>query len=66
MGTVLLAVLYENIAGNESFSLPCSNIFFVTVVGTILSICWGWFSTLSTLAVYALFSIIAGVSERRG
>ncbi len=63
-GSILISVVYENIAGRETFSLPFSNIFLVTLVGTVLSVWWSWTSTLSTLTVYAVYSIVAGLYER--
>lgn len=63
-GSVLISVMYENIVGSESFSLPLSNILLVTVVGTVLSVWWGWTATLSTLGVYAVYSIVGGFADR--
>ena len=33
IGSVVLSLLYEAIAGNESFSLPLANILLVVVIG---------------------------------
>jgi len=63
-GSILISVMYENIAGGETFSLPFSNILLVTLVGTALSVWWNWTSTLSTLTVYAVYSIVAGLYDR--
>ncbi len=63
-GSILISVMYENIAGGETFSLPFSNILLVTLVGTALSVWWSWTSTLSTLTVYAVYSIVAGLYDR--
>ncbi len=63
-GSILISVMYENIAGGETLSLPFSNILLVTLVGTALSVWWNWTSTLSTLTVYAVYSIVAGLYDR--
>lgn len=48
VGSVLFSVMYENIAGNERFSLPFLGIILVTLIGAILSVWWGWTSTFVT------------------
>ena len=63
-GSFLFSVMSENIAGNESFSLPLSNIFLVTLLGSALSVWWGWAATLTALAIYGAFCVIGGLLER--
>ena len=63
-GSILISVMYENIARRETFSLPFSNVLIITLVGTALAVWWSWTSTLSTLTVYAVYSIVAGLYER--
>ena len=65
VGSTLAALLYEAAAGNESFSLPFATILLVVVVGTALSVWWGWGATLSVLGVQAAYSIIGGLIDRR-
>ena len=64
VGSTLAALLYEATAGNESFSLPFSNVVLVTVIGTVLSQWWGWTATLSVLGVYTAYSVVGGFLER--
>ncbi len=65
IGSILLSGVYEAIVGSRSFSLPLSNILFVTTIGTVLSRWWGWTSTLAILALYGLYMIVAGFVDRR-
>ncbi len=64
LGSVLFSVMSENIAGNESFSLPFFGILLVTLLGAVLSVWWGWSATLATLAAYGAFCAIGGFLER--
>ena len=64
VGSVLFSVMYENILGRESFSLPFVNITLVTLVGAIVSVWYGWTSTLVTLAVYGACCALAGYRGR--
>lgn len=64
VGCTLLSVLYEYVAGNESFSLPWANIVLVTLVGGALSWAWGWAATLTVLAVYGGCCGLAGFVDR--
>ena len=64
LGSLVLSVMSENVAGRDTFSLPLSNILLVTLVGTTLSVWWSWPATLSTLTVYAIYSVVAGLLDR--
>lgn len=61
----VLSVVYENIAGNESFSLPFVNIIIVVLVGSVLFWWFGWRSTFVVLAIYGVFCIVGGLVERK-
>ena len=65
MGSVILSLVYEGIAGNESFSLPLANILLVVVVGGILYWYFGFRSTVIILGLYAVWAVVGGLIERR-
>lgn len=52
-GSLILSLVYEGIAGHESFSPPFANIFLVLVVGAVLYGFFGFKSTLIVLGLYA-------------
>jgi hypothetical protein len=64
VGALVLSVLYEAVAGNESFSLPFVNIIIVVLIGSVLFWWFGWRSTFIVLAVYGVFCIVGGLVER--
>jgi hypothetical protein len=65
IGSLILSLVYEGIAGNESFSLPIANILLVVVVGAILYWFFGFKSTAIVLGLYAAWAVIGGLIERR-
>ena len=64
-GSLVLSLVYEGIAGNESFSLPLANIFLVVVVGAILHWFFGFKSTAIVLGLYAVWAVVGGLIDRR-
>ncbi len=64
VGSILFSVMSENIAGNESFSLPFFNTLLITLLGSVLSVWWGCAATLTALAIYGAFCVIGGLLER--
>ena len=64
IGSLILSVIYEAIAGNESFSLPLGNIFLVVVLGSILFVFFGFKSTAVVLGCYAVWAVVGGLIER--
>ena len=65
IGSLILSVIYEGIAGNESFSLPFANILLVVVVGAVLYWLFGFKSTVIVLGLYAVWAVFGGLIERR-
>ncbi len=65
-GSLVLSLLYENLAGNESFSLPLASLLIVTVLGAVLFPFFGWMSTLTVLGIYAVWCIVGGLVDRSG
>jgi hypothetical protein len=65
VGSLILSIVYEGIAGNESFSLPFTNIFLVVVVGAVLYWFFGFTSTVIILGLYAFWAVIGGLIDRR-
>ncbi len=66
VGSLLLSLLYEAIAGNESFSLPLASLLIVVVLGAVFFPFFGWTSTLTVLGIYAAGCIIGGLVDRSG
>ena len=64
-GSLILSLVYEGIAGNESFSLPSANIFSVVVVGAVLFWFFGFKSTAIVLGLYAVWAVVGGLIDRR-
>ena len=62
--SVVLSVIYEGIAGNESFSLPLANIFLVVVIGAGIYWFFGWTSTAIVLGLYAVWAVVGGLIDR--
>jgi hypothetical protein len=65
IGSLILSIVYEGVAGNESFSLPFANIFLVVVAGVVLYWFFGFKSTLIVLGVYAVWAVVGGLIDRR-
>ena len=65
VGSLLLSILAESIAGGGSFSLPFGNVFIVTVLGTVLSLFFGWTSTGILLALYTILYTVGVWDEHR-
>ncbi len=65
IGSLILSLVYEGVAGNESFSLPFMNIFLVVVVGMVLYWFFGFKSTVIVLGIYAVWAVVGGLIERR-
>ena len=64
IGSLLLSLLYELLAGNQSFSLPLSNIVLTIVAGGILYWFFGFKSTIAVLGVYAIWAVVGGLYDR--
>lgn len=64
-GSLILSLVYESIAGNESFSLPFTNILAVVVVGAVLYWFFGFKSTAVILGLYAAWTVFGGLIDRR-
>ena len=65
IGSLFLSLVYEGVAGNESFSLPFAGIFLVVVVGSVLYYFFGFKSTVIVLGLYAAWAVVGGLIERR-
>jgi hypothetical protein len=65
VGSLLLSILAESIAGGGSFSLPFGNVFIVTVLGTGLSPFFGWTSTGILLVGYTILYTAGVWDEHR-
>ena len=65
VGAVLLSLLYEAVAGNESFSLPFVNILLVIVAGAAGYLFFGWPATGGVLCLYLLWAVGGGLLDRR-
>ncbi len=65
IGSFLLTVIMELIAGDKRFSLQLGNIFFITLVGSILSVWFSWKSTGILLGLYAIYIVAAGINEKK-
>jgi hypothetical protein len=64
-GSLILSLVYEGIAGNESFSLPFANILLVVVVGAVLYWFFDFKSTVIVLGLYAAWAVVGGLMDRR-
>ena len=64
VAALVLSVVYENIAGNETFSLPFVNIIVVVLVGSVLFWWFGWRSTFIVVGTYGAFCVVAGLLDR--
>jgi MFS family permease len=64
-GATLFAVVYEGIAGNESFSLPFMSILGVAILGAILHLIWGWIAAAIVLGLYGVYCVVGGLLDRR-
>ena len=64
IGSLILTVVMELIAGNKRFTLQFGNIFLVTVTGSILAVWFSWKSTGILLGLYAIFVVCMGIYER--
>ena len=65
VGSLILSLVYEGIAGNASFSLPFANIFLVVVIGAVLYWFFGFKSTVIILGLYAVWAVVGGLIEGR-
>ncbi len=64
-GSLILSLVYEKVAGNESFSLPFANVLVVTVIGMVLFVFFGYLSIVIILTLYGAIGVIGGLMERR-
>lgn len=65
IGSLLLSLVYEGIAGNESFSLPFSNLLIVTVLGAVLYAFFGFAAVAAVLGIYGVWWVGGGLIDRR-
>jgi len=65
IGSLILSLVYEGVAGNEGFSLPMANIFLIVVGGAVLYWFFGFKSTVIVLGLYAIWAVVGGLIERR-
>jgi hypothetical protein len=65
IGAVFLNVLSSSLAGYEEFPLHFGFVSFVTVIGAVLFLFWGWTSTAWVLGVVAAWGIGSALWERR-
>jgi hypothetical protein len=65
IGSIILSIVYEGVAGNERFSLPFANIFLVVVVGSVLYFFFGFRSTIVVLGLYTVWAVVGGLIDRR-
>jgi hypothetical protein len=65
VGSLFLSLVYEGVAGNESFSLDFGGILLVTVVGGVLAPWYGWISTGIVLGVWGLICVVGGLADRQ-
>ena len=63
-GTFWLSAIEEIISGAKQFSLPLLIFPIVALIGTILSVQYGWLSTGTILGLYALLSFTGGIWRR--
>ena len=64
VGSLLLSLLYEAIAGNKAFSLALSSICLVTLVGSVLAIRVSWKSTGILLGLDAVCNVVGALHDR--
>ena len=64
VGAVILSLVWEGLAGRESFSLPLTWIVLVVGLGAVLFPFYGSVATAVVLGGYAVVSVLAGLAER--
>jgi hypothetical protein len=66
IGSLVLSLVYEGVAGNESFSLPLANIFLVVLVGLIGFWFFGFLGVFVVLGLYSVWTLFGGLMDRFG
>ena len=66
IGSLILSLVFEGVAGNESFSLPFANIFLGVLVGGIGFWFFGWLAVFAVLGLYSAWAVFGGLMDRFG